>query len=162
MKQRLVIAIVGVAVVALYATVMAVQALVLDPLAAMPGLTLDQIHAGVRETGGRVGWNIAIVIITATFGVGLAVIAAVFGLWKRLSPLVEASIFLGIVTAGAVVNFYSGFALRMDVADAYGISGRDYTVWPGVLYIISLVALIALIPVLVIIRLRSKSVRSVA
>ena len=162
MKQRLVIAIVGVAVVALYATVMAMQALVLDPLAAMPGLTLDQIHAGVRETGGRVGWNIAIVIIMAAFGVGLAVVAGVLGLWKRVPPLTVVSILLGIVTLGAVATFYSGFALRMDVADAYGISGRDYTVWPGVLYITSLVALIALIPVLVIIRLRSKSVRSVA
>ena len=160
--RRVVVAIGGVTVVALYATLMAVQALVLDPLAAMPGLTMDQIHADVRESGGRVGWNIAIVIITAAFGVGLAVIAGVFGQWKRLSPLVEASIFLGIVTLGAVANFYSGFALRMDVADAYGISGRDYTVWPGVLYVTSLVALVALIPVLVIIRLHPRAARSVA
>jgi len=155
--MRLVIAATGIIAVAMYSALLAVQALVLDPLAAVPGLSLDEIYADLREAGANLTLDTVLVTIIAAIGPLLAIVAAVIGLWKRLPPLTMLAFFLVILALGGGATFYSGFAVGMDVADTYMTTGGDHSGWDGVLYIISLGALIALIPVLVIQCQRSKA-----
>ena len=139
-RSRILLAVGGVLLVAAYAALMAVESLVLDPLAAVPGATLGEIHARLASAGEDAGVEIAWVIGTASVGVVLAVAAAIIGLWKRFSLSTMAMIFLAVVAAGAVPAFLDGFRLGMDIADTYGVGGGAHTIWAGVLYLTSLAA----------------------
>ncbi|SMQ70738.1 hypothetical protein [Agreia sp. VKM Ac-1783] len=139
-RGRILLAAVGVLLVAAYAALMAVESLVLDPLAAVPGATLGEIHARLAANGMDVGRDIAWVICTAAAGVVLAVAAAVVGLWRHLSLSTMAMIFLAIIAAGAVPAFLDGIHLGMDIADTYRGTGGAHTIWAGVLYVTSLAA----------------------
>ncbi len=137
----------GVVVVAVYAAVMACEALVLDPLAAVPGQTLGQIHAHLRADGMNVTADIVTVIAQAVIGLTLAAVVAIVGLVRRLAPVVMSTWILAIIAAGGFVAFGTGFALGMDVADSYGVGGEDHTVWAGVLYLTSLAAFFGFVSV---------------
>ena len=139
-QSRILLAAGGVVLVAAYAALMAVESLVLDPLAAVPGATLEEIHAYLTAAGDDVPGDIAWVIATASIGVVLAAATAIVGVWRRLSLSTLAIVFLAIVAAGAVPAFLDGFRLNMDIADTYGVSGGAHTVWAGVLYLTSLAA----------------------
>jgi len=162
MNMRRVIAATGIIAVAMYSALLGVQALVLNPLAAVPGLSLDEIYADLRAAGANLTLDTVLVTIIAAIGPLLAIVAAVIGLGKRLPPLTMLALFLVILALGGVATFYSGFAVGMDVADTYMTTGGDHSGWDRVLYVTSLAALVALIPVLIIIRLHSRSARSVA
>ncbi|ARC56961.1 hypothetical protein AS850_07700 [Frondihabitans sp. 762G35] len=145
MKQRTTVAVLGVVVVAVYAAVMACEALVLDPLAAVPGETLGRIHAHLRADGMDVTADIVTVIAQAVIGLALAAVVAIVGLVRRASPVVMGTWFLAIIAVGGFVAFGTGFALGMDVADSYGVGGEDHTLWAGVLYLTSLTAFLGLV-----------------
>ena len=156
MKQRVWVAVIGVVVVSCYATLMALLALVLDPLAAVPGQTLAEIHAQLTKAGWDVAGDITTVIIGAGIGVGLALATAVVGLWRRLSPVEMTAIFLAILALGAVATFVSGFSLGMDIADTFHVSGGAHTIWTGVLYLTSLSAFLAILAIGVTVIVRSR------
>jgi hypothetical protein len=141
---RVLVAIAGVLAVMGYAGLMALQALVLDPLAAVPGETLAQIHVHLEAQAFNVTGDIRSVLGSAVIGVTLAVVVAVWSILRRLNAAVASALFLGVLAFGAPVTFGTGFALGMDVADAYGIGGASHTIWAGVLYITSLTALVAI------------------
>lgn len=147
-RARIVVAVVGVVVVAAYAALLAVNALVLDPLGAVPGRSLEQIYARV-DVGNDVAQDVVGVLVVAGIGVGLALTAAVVGLASRLPTTTIAVLHLGILAAGALATFQSGFWLGMDVADSWPTDGAAHTIWSGVLYLTSLAALIAIPAVLV-------------
>lgn len=149
-RTRQVVAWTGVAVVAVYAALLAFQSLVLDPLAAVPGASLAAVHAHLERQGFSVGTDIATVIGIAAVGVALAIVLAASLLVTRASVHVIAAVLLGVVALGGPMTWYSGFALGMDVADAYGIDGAAHTPWAGFLVVISTVALVAIPFVLVI------------
>lgn len=149
-RTRIVVAVVGVLVVALYAALLAVNALVLDPLAAVPGATLAGIHAELTQQGFHVQTDIVVVIALASDGVVLAAGLSVLLLVTRAPTHVIAAVLLAVVVLGGPASFWSGFALGMDVADGFGTDGGDHTIWAGVLYVTSLVALIAIPVVLVV------------
>ncbi|MCS6561733.1 MULTISPECIES: hypothetical protein [Curtobacterium] len=149
-RSRIVVAVVGVLVVALYAALLAVNALVLDPLAAVPGATLAEIHAELTQQGFHVQTDIVVVIALASVGVVLAAGLSVLLLVTRAPTHVIAAVLLAVVVLGGPASFWSGFALGMDVADGFGTDGGDHTIWAGVLYVTSLVALIAIPVVLVV------------
>jgi hypothetical protein len=149
-STRIVVAVVGVLVVTLYAALLALDALVLDPLGAVPGATLAEIHRHLDAQGFHVQTDIVVVIALASVGVVLAAGLSVLLLVTRAPTHVIAAVLLAAVVLGGPASFWSGFALGMDVADAYGVGGGDHTIWAGVLYVTSLVALIALPFVLVI------------
>jgi len=134
----------GVLAVTAYAALLAVQELVLDPLAALPGTPLATIYAHLDGQGFDVRSDVVGVLVIAAIGVVLAVVVAVVTLWRRVEGHFVAAWFLGILAAGAVPAFAAGFQLGMDVADGYGVGGQDHTVWAGVLYVTSLVALVAI------------------
>ncbi|QQD75956.1 hypothetical protein I8920_14300 [Curtobacterium sp. YC1] len=149
-RARIVVAVVGVLVVALYAALLALNALVLDPLAAVPGSTLPEIHAELTRQGFSVGTDIVVVIALAAVGVVLAAGLSVLLIVTRATAHVIAAVLLAVVVLGGPASFWSGFALGMDVADGYGVGGGDHSIWAGVLYVTSLLALIAIPVVLVV------------
>ncbi|MGN6408860.1 MAG: hypothetical protein ACTHMH_10970 [Curtobacterium sp.] len=140
----------GVAVVALYAALLAIQALVLDPLAAVPGATLAEIHAHLEREGFAVGTDTAVVVGIALVGVALAVGLGTSLVVTRARPFVTVAVLLGVVALGGPMTWWSGFWLGMDVADAYGVDGGAHTPWAGVLLVTSAIALAAIPFVLVI------------
>ncbi|WP_146243376.1 hypothetical protein [Curtobacterium sp. MCLR17_034] len=148
-RTRIVVAVVGVLVVALYAALLAVDALVLDPLAAVPGASLAEIHGRLDAQGFHVQTDIVVVIALASVGVVLAAGLSVLLLVTRAPTHVIAAVLLAVVVLGGPASFWGGFALGMDVADGFGTDGGDHTIWAGVLYVTSLVALIAIPVVLV-------------
>lgn len=156
MRNRVLLSLLGILVVGAYAALMAYESLVLDPRAAVPGASLQEIHSHLTESGMNVKADIAAVIRTSVIGVGLAVVAAAVGIWRRVSLPTLAIMFLAVVAAGAVPAFLNGFALGMDVADAYGVGGGAHTIWPGVLYVTSLAALVTLVVLIVRRSLRSR------
>ncbi|MDM7889452.1 hypothetical protein QUG98_13415 [Curtobacterium sp. RHCJP20] len=154
---RIVVAVVGVVVVAAYAALLAVNALVLDPLAAVPGATLPEIHARVGAAGFSVAGDVRGVVVVASIGVVLALAASVVGLAARLPATVVAVMHLGVLAAGALATFQSGFWLGMDVADTFGTSGGAHTIWAGVLYLTSLAAFVAIPVVLFLTAVRTRN-----
>jgi hypothetical protein len=156
---RTVVAVAGILVVALYSALLAVQELVLDPLAAVPGTSLDAIHEHLERQGFDVRSDVIGVLVIASIGVVLAIVVATVTLWKRVAPHFVAAWLLGIVAAGAVPAFGAGFQLGMDVADGFGVGGEDHTIWAGVLYGTSAVALVA-IPVVIVVGERRRARRA--
>ena len=154
----MVVAGVGVLAVVVYAALLAVQELVLDPLAAVPGTPLATIYAHLDGQGFDVRSDVVGVVVIASIGVVLAIVVAVVTLWRRVEAHFVAVWFLGILAAGAVPAFAAGFQLGMDVADGYGIGGEDHTIWAGVLYVTSLVALVA-IPLVLVLGERRRALR---
>lgn len=140
----------GIAVVALYAALLAVQALVFDPLAAVPGASLGAIHAELERQGFAVGTDVAAVVGIAVVGVALASGLGSSLVVTRARPYVTAAVLLGVVALGGPMTWWSGFWLGMDVADAYGVGGGAHTAWAGVLLVTSAIALAAIPFVLVI------------
>lgn len=158
-RTRIVVAAVGVLVVTLYAALLAVQELVLDPLAAVPGTSLGAIHAHLERQRFDVRGDVVAVLVTAAIGVALAIVVATVTLAKRVEPHFVAAWVLGVVAAGAVPAFAAGFQLGMDVADGYGIGGEDHTIWAGVLYMTSVIALVA-IPIVIVVGERRRAGRA--
>lgn len=155
-RRRIVVAGVGVGAVIAYAALLAVQELVLDPLAAVPGTPLDVIYAHLDGQGFDVRSDVVGVLVIAAIGVVLALVVAVVTSWKRVGAHFVAAWFLGVLAAGAIPAFAAGFQLGMDVADGYGVSGEDHTVWAGVLYVTSVIALVA-IPVVIVVGERRRA-----
>ncbi|MET3635752.1 hypothetical protein [Curtobacterium oceanosedimentum] len=154
---RIVVTVVGVVVVAAYAALLAVNALVLDPLAAVPGATLPQIHERIEAAGMSVAGDVRGVVVVASIGVALAIAAAVVGLAARLPATVVAVMHLGVLAAGALATFQSGFWLGMDVADTFPTGGGAHTIWAGVLYLTSLAAFVAIPVVLAVTAVRTRN-----
>lgn len=148
MTLRTVVAVTGVVVVTVYAALMALDALVLDPLAAVPGRSLAEVHAGVEATGGSVGQAVAAVLVVAAVGVALAVLVAVLALQDGLPAPTIAVLHLGLVVLGAFATFLTTFFLGPGVADAFGTAGGTHSPWVAVLAGTSLVALVAIPTVL--------------
>ncbi|MCS6522338.1 hypothetical protein LQK89_15320 [Curtobacterium sp. C1] len=139
----------GMVLVIGYAALLAVHALVLDPLAAVPGRSLRSIYAGVDAIGLSTTQDVVGVLVSAGTGVAMAVGVAVVGLRQRMPLPVVAVCHLALLAFGAAAVFQSGFFLGMDVADAFGVSGAVHA-WSGqVLFTVSLVALAGIPVVLV-------------
>jgi hypothetical protein len=74
---RVLVAIAGVVAVTGYAGLMALRALVLDPLAPVPGETLAQVHAHLGGQDSEVTGDIRSVLGSAIIGVTLAALVAI-------------------------------------------------------------------------------------
>jgi hypothetical protein len=148
MHARTVVSLGGVVAVTAYAAFLALHALVLDPLAAVPGRSLAAISARVDAIGMSTTQDVVGVLVTAGIGVALAIGVAVLGIRQRIPASVVAVGHLALLALGAVAVFQSGFFLGMDVADAYGVDGGDHGPSGPVLLGTSLVALVAIPAVL--------------
>ncbi|WP_337001621.1 MULTISPECIES: hypothetical protein [unclassified Microbacterium] len=147
-RQTLWISIVGVLAVTGYAVLAAVQILVLNPLAAAPGLTLDEIRSEMSSAGEDLGRGTVFFILG--IGVALAVAVAIVSMVGRADPAVTAMVFLALLMLGALGYFAASFGAGMGLADTFGIGGADYSPWARPLYGVSALAATAIVIVAVV------------
>ena len=138
-RQTLWVSIAGFLAVAMYAAFGAVQILVLNPLAAAPGLTLQQMHLEMSAAGESL--NAPSVIAILGLGVALALFVAVGCLLGRVQPTRAAAAFLLLLMLGVPAYFVASFGPGMSLADAFGISGADASPWALPLYAVSALAM---------------------
>ena len=84
MTARTVVAVTGALVVTAYAVLLALDALVLDPLAAVPGKSLAEISARVDAMGNSVQQDVVGVLVIAGLGIALGIGGALVGLRDRI------------------------------------------------------------------------------
>lgn len=158
--QTLWISIVGVLAVTIYAALAAVQILVLNPLAAAPGRSLDEIHAEMSNAGESLMPGQAFFILGV--GIALAVALAVVAVCTAAHPLIPAMGFLVLLMLGAGGYFIASFGAGMGLADAFGIGGGDYSPWARPLYAVSALSAVALVVVGVMAAVRPRSAPAAA
>ena len=134
----------GALVVLAYAAVIVLQVWVLNPLAAVPGLSLSEIYARLDAAGQSPNVPAAIVPLVAVVGLAVG-----NGVLFRRSPVVTpgfvAAVYLGFVVLGAPIYFYTSFDMGTSLADTFQISGGDYSPWALPLYAVSALALLGLL-----------------
>lgn len=142
-RHTLWISIVGVLAVTAYAALAAVQILVLNPLAAAPGLTLEEIRAEMSDAGENLGSGAMFFILG--IGVALAVGVAVVSNLTKAPAIVPGMTFLALLMLGTIGYFAASFGAGMGLADTFGIGGADHSPWALPLYAVSALAAIALL-----------------
>ena len=127
-RQRpLVAAIVGTVVIMAYALFAAVQILVLNPLAAVPGASLRDIYAHVAEAGESMG--VLVVLASLAVGPGIA-IALLVAVWSGPATSVRrvALQYLAVVALGALGYFWASFGPGMALGLVLHQRGRPLAV----------------------------------
>lgn len=142
-RSRILVSLIGVLAVTLYAALAAVQILVLNPLAAAPGLTLDDIRADLHGANESLGAEVVFFVLG--IGVALAVAVAITVIVRSAPPRLAAMLFLSILTTGVIAYFIASFTAGMGLADTYGIGGGDHSPWSRLLYVTSLASLVAVV-----------------
>ncbi|MGX5358164.1 hypothetical protein [Kocuria sp. KH4] len=129
----------GLGTVAVYAGLGVLHLLVLNPLAAVPGVGLGSIYDRVHQAGETMGVTLA--VLWALVLIGLS--GAAWWQVRRPGASTGTQVLmanLALVVLGApslfVVSFWSG----MSLADTFGISGGDHAPWARVLYLVSALA----------------------
>ena len=146
----------GFLVVAAYAALGALQILVLNPLAAAPGLSLDEIQLAL----GAAGESASPVPVIVFVGLGLLLAGAV-GAYSIAAPKASAvrvtALMLLIIAFGAPAYFAASFSMGMSLADTFLISGGDHSHWSILLYATSATALACALalPLMSVLRTRS-------
>ncbi|PQZ54851.1 MULTISPECIES: hypothetical protein [unclassified Microbacterium] len=159
-RRTLWISIAGVLAVTAYAALAAVQILVLNPLAAAPGLTLDEIGSEMANAGENLSEGAMFFILG--IGVVFAVVLAVVSIGTGAHPLVPTIGFLVLLMLGTIGYFAASFGAGMGLADAFGISGGDYSPWAVPLYAVSALYGVALVVVGIMSAVRQRPARAVA
>lgn len=137
------IAIVGLVLVAAYAVAGTLQILVWNPLAAVPGATLEEIHADLDQANESLA--APTVIAWAIIGFGLAAIVLLRALVRPESRVKDVlALDLLLLVLAAPSHWFAAFPAGMGIADAFATHGGDHAPWGMVLYAISAVALVAL------------------
>lgn len=146
---------IGAAAVVAYAAFAALQIQVLNPLAAVPGSTLHEIHAAVaqRDSADTMGWGL--MIATLLIGPLIALVVATFGARGRLRAGTAAVIMLGLLTLGSPGYLIASFPAGMTLADTFMIGGADHAPWATILHAVSLLSLLALVGLLITLAIRA-------
>lgn len=133
----------GLVLVAGYAFAGTLQTLVWNPLAAVPGATLEVIHAGLDRANETLA--APVVIAWAVLGVALAALVLVRAIVRPDSPVKTVlALDLILLVLAAPSHWFAAFPAGMGIADAFATHGGDHTPWGMVLYAISAAALVAL------------------
>lgn len=130
-------------VVAAYSAWAVVQILVLNPLAAVPGATLERIYAEVEAAG----QSMDVWLVVAFLAVGPLVMLALMAL-AALRPLPQwlpSVVGLSLLTVGPLVYWWASIAPSIGLADTYLISGGDHSPWAWPLVAVSVLALVVLV-----------------
>lgn len=137
-----VLGVLGALSVLAYALFAAIQIQVLNPLAAVPGSTLTEIHAAVGRSADTMGWPLMVAALLP--GPVIAAVAAVASWRGRISTSTLLMIMLGLLAGGTPVYFVASFPAGMTLADTFGIGGADSSPWATLLHYISMLALLVL------------------
>ncbi|WHP59000.1 hypothetical protein QMY03_19080 [Arthrobacter sp. KFRI-F3372] len=128
------------------------QVLVWNPLAAVPGATLDEIHAAMERANESL--SAPTVLVWAATGTVLAAGVLIATLRRSISGKTAAVLYLLLLALAAPALMMASFPAGMGLADTFAISGGDHAPWGGALYTVSAVAFLAL-AMLTVRRLRS-------
>lgn len=123
-----------------------------NPLAAVPGATLDEIHAVMGRANETL--SAPTVLVWAATGTVLAAAVLIATLRQTISGKASAVLYLLLLGMAAPSLMIASFPAGMGLADAFAISGGDHAPWGAVLYSVSAVAFLAL-AVVAVRRLRS-------
>jgi hypothetical protein len=126
-----------------YAALAAVQILVLNPLAAAPGLTLTEIRGRMSDAGESLMPGTVLGILG--LGVAMAIGVAVVCLVTRAHPVVPAMTFLAVLMGGAPAYFVASFGPGMALADTFMIGGADASPWAIPLFAVSALAAVGIL-----------------
>ena len=138
------------ALVAALAVLSALQIFVLNPLAAAPdGRGLGRVYADLGAAG-EGGFPFVLSALILAAGLGVAAILA-FIVWRReeVDPLAVLALGLASLVAATPAYFIASFGMGMALADTYGIGGADHSPWARPIYVLSALALAALVAVVV-------------
>ena len=141
-------AVVGTLLVTVCAALGAVQILVLNPLAAVPGASLAQIQQELAAHDESLGTPF--VLAEMGFGVLLAIALLFIAVRIRLPLVVIAGGYLWLLILATPPYFLASFGAGMRRADTFGISGGDYSPWAWPIYLVSALATGGLVAILVI------------
>jgi len=113
--------------------------LVWEPVAAVPGLSLAEVHEGLDRAGEPATATAA--VVWAAVGVAIAA-ALLVTAWRSSTVRVpEVVIEFALVLVGAAPSFFvASFGYSLAVADTFGVSGGDHAGSASVLYAVSLAA----------------------
>lgn len=145
-QQRRVVPIVlvGVLITAAYALIGALQILVWNPMAAVPGMGLQEIKTAMSSANEPLVE--APVYMWAITGPILALTVGAFSITKCPDlPWTITRFFLIIVILGTPTYFFASFSPGMSIADAFATSGGDHAPLSRILYGMSLLSLIVLL-----------------
>ncbi|WP_442960703.1 hypothetical protein [Pseudarthrobacter sp. MM222] len=141
----------GLMLVTVYAVAGTLQTLVWNPLAAVPGATMAEIHAGLDRANESLG--APVVIVWAVVGVLLAAIVVVGAVQRPDLPVKNVLVIdLLLLVLAAPSHWYAAFPAGMGIADAFATHGGDHAPWGLALYASSAMALAALFVVAMISR----------
>ncbi|PKI91630.1 hypothetical protein CW368_06880 [Actinomycetales bacterium SN12] len=135
------VSVIGLIAVTAYAVLAALQILVLNPLAAVPGASLGGIYAEMDAVGETMPVTLPLLLLSV--GVVAAIVVAVLSIRARLQPAHSALLFLLLLILGTPGYFVASFGPGMSIADAFGIGGGDHSRWSFLLYAVSLAAGVA-------------------
>jgi hypothetical protein len=128
-RQRIPVALGGVLLVTALAVVGAVDLLVWNPLAKVPGTDLQSIYFQMSlRDGFDIGVNVAWVVTWAAFWTAASILVLAAACGGRVSPLTPrriAVVTLGLVGAAVFFRFFAGFGFGMSIADTFATNGGD-------------------------------------
>lgn len=141
--QAIFAAVLGSAALVAYSIAGAFQTLVWNPLAAVPGATLGEIHSAMTEAGESLG--APRVITWSAVGIAMAV-AGMIGTLRADAPRAGqvAVTYLALLVLAAPSHMFVAFTGGMGIADAFATHGGDHAPWGALLYLASGMALVVL------------------
>jgi hypothetical protein len=140
MERRTILLLAGPGAATVYAVVALLIITVWDPMAAAPQLSYAEIVSELAAHGVDVGAVTLRVGLWSAVGVALSGIVSALALTRVPRPWTVTAWQLGLLVAGAPAFFVASFALGMDVADTFGVTGQPHTPFTGVLYLVSALA----------------------
>lgn len=135
--------IVGFLFIAAYSVAGLLQILVLNPLAAVPGATLDEINAQMERANDSLA--APMVIAWAAIGTLLAAGVLIGAHAQRLSAEAAAVLNLLIIVLAAPSHWFVSIPAGLGIADVFATTGGDHAPWGMVLYGVSAAALAVLV-----------------
>jgi hypothetical protein len=119
-----------------------VDLLVWNPLAMVPGRSLDEIYAGIGA--GLTGDLVFIIVWTVFWGV-LAFAPIVLTRLRFARFGARAIMVATLVLGGSAIffKFWAGFGIGMDIADGFAVSGGNASIAAGLLDLVGTLALVA-------------------
>ncbi|SMH44589.1 hypothetical protein SAMN06295885_2396 [Rathayibacter oskolensis] len=136
-RQRVPVAVGGAALVVALIVVGAIDLLVWNPLAKVPGTDLATIYAlmGERDGFSITGTLVATVVWAVFWSVPALFVAglAVHRTGEHLTPRRPAIVMLSLVGAAIFCRFFTGFGIGMSIADSFATSGGDGSIVSAVL-----------------------------
>ncbi|MET3370508.1 UNVERIFIED_CONTAM: hypothetical protein ABIE34_003783 [Jeotgalibacillus campisalis] len=147
-SSRVMVSILGLLAITAYALCAALQILVWNPLSAVPGATLNEIHEGLARRNESI--SLAAVVTWSSIGSVLGALVVLLTARRVISRMRTVAILqLLILVLGAPIYFFASFSPGMALADAFFISGGDYSPWGRLLYLVSGTALTGMLIVMI-------------